>query len=91
MWAVDMSPVHYRLEWGVTSRYGVAMVAAAMMMSRRSAAQVSRFIGVGSSCRHSQCGCVSDKWDLRAAANLSHSVFLQFRRGSLSSGFGVGE
>jgi hypothetical protein len=81
MWAVEISSVHHHLDLGVVSRYGVESSVARLIMSRRSIAQVSRFIGEGLDLYYSHWVRVVAEDFLMMVLNLSQSVFHQLTRG----------
>jgi hypothetical protein len=82
VWAVEISSVHYRLDLGVVSRYGIESSTVRLMMSCRSIAQVSRFVGEGLDQYCSHWVCVAVEEFLMMVVNLSQSVFHQLRYGS---------
>jgi hypothetical protein len=81
MWAVEISSVHYRLDLGMVSRYGVESSAVHLMMSCRSIAQVSRFIGEGLDRYYSYWVCIVAEEFLMMVVNVSESIFHQLRHG----------
>jgi hypothetical protein len=82
MRAVEISSIHHRLDLAVVSRYGVESSAARLMMSPRSTAQVSRFVGEGLDRYCSHWVRVAVEEFLMMVVNVSQSIFRQLRRGS---------
>jgi hypothetical protein len=81
-WVVEISSVHHPLDLGVVSRYGIESSAVHLMISCRSIAQVSRFIGEGLDQYYSHWVCVVAEEFLIMVVNLSQSIFCQLRHGS---------
>jgi hypothetical protein len=75
MQVVEISSVHHHLDLGVVSRYGMESSVAHLMISCRSIAQVSRFIGEGLDQYYSHWVRVAVEEFLMMVVNLSQSIF----------------